>query len=55
MVKKPQRSEPRKYFENQFGSHGLTFSVYAGNFPQVARAALAMRLNANGEPIWQEV
>ena len=49
-----QRAAPRIYPKNRFGSRGLTFSVYAGNFPKVVRDALALRLDADGEPIWAE-
>lgn len=37
------------------GSTGLTFSVYAGNFPNVVREALALRRFPDGRPIWSEV
>lgn len=38
----------------QYGPQGLVFCVYFGNYPQVVRDALALRVDENHQPIWRE-
>jgi hypothetical protein len=39
----------------KYGSAGLVYCVYLGNYPQVVRDALALRVDQDRQPIWKEV
>jgi len=58
---KPQYKHPNRAKQIVFPdarskySVGLKFCVYNGNYPNVIREALALRVDSDNKPLWTEV